>query len=90
LKSYEPGNILLIHLDFAKTSARFNKKRRVFNKLARFVSYEFGNVKCFVYNVTDKYIKNPVTIPIYNTIFLADDETKIPPNYLELLNGTKN
>ena len=90
LKSYEPGNILLIHLDFAKTSARFNKKRRVFNKLARFISYEFGNVKCFVYNVTDKYIKNPVTIPIYNTKFLADDETKIPPNYLELLGGTKN
>ena len=90
LKSYEPGNILLIHLDFAKTSARFNKKRRVFNKLARFISYEFGNVKCFVYNVTSKYIKNPVTIPIYNTKFLADNETKIPPNYLELLGGTKN
>jgi hypothetical protein len=57
LKSYEPGNILLIHLDFTKTGARFNKKRRVFNKLARFISYEFGNVKCFVYNVTSKYIK---------------------------------
>jgi putative cell wall-binding protein len=53
LKSYESGNILLIHLDFAKTSTRFNKKRRVFNKLARFISYEFGNVKCFVYNVTN-------------------------------------
>ena len=90
LKNYEPGNILLIHLDFAKTSAKFNKKRRVFNKLARFISYEFGNVKCFVYNITEKYIKNPVTIPIYNTKFIADNELSIPPKYRELMGGTKN
>ena len=90
MKSYEPGNILLIHLDFAKTSAKFNKKRRVFNKLARFISYDFGNVKCFVYNIAERYIKNPVTIPIYNTKFLADNESSIPPKYRELMGGTKN
>jgi hypothetical protein len=28
LKEYEPGNILLIHLDFSKTSSKFIKKRR--------------------------------------------------------------
>jgi hypothetical protein len=26
LKNFEPGNILLIHLDFAKTDSRFAKK----------------------------------------------------------------
>jgi hypothetical protein len=31
-------NILLIHLDFSKTSNRFNKKRRNFNKLAKFIA----------------------------------------------------
>jgi hypothetical protein len=31
LREYEPGNILLIHLDFSKTSSRFTKKRRNFN-----------------------------------------------------------
>jgi hypothetical protein len=59
LKDYKPGNILLIHLDFSKTASRFIKKRRTFNKLARFISYDFGNVKCHVYNVTEKYIKIP-------------------------------
>jgi hypothetical protein len=64
LKEYEPKNILLIHLDFSKTSNRFNKKRRNFNKLAKFIAYEFGNVKCNIYNI-EKHIKNPITIPIY-------------------------
>jgi hypothetical protein len=35
LTDYEPGNILLIHLDFSKTQDKFNKKRRTFNKLAK-------------------------------------------------------
>jgi hypothetical protein len=38
LKSYEPGNILLVHLDFAKTSAKFNKKEEcLINLLALFL-----------------------------------------------------
>jgi hypothetical protein len=67
LKNYEPGNILLILLDFVKTGSRFAKKQRTFNKLAKFISYDFGNVKCHVYNVIEKHISNPITIPIYYT-----------------------
>jgi hypothetical protein len=52
LKDYEPGNILLIHLDFSKTSNRFTKKREIFNKLARFISCYFGNMKGHVYKET--------------------------------------
>jgi hypothetical protein len=89
LKDYKPGNILLIHLDFSKTANRFTKKRRNFNKLARFISYEFGNVKCFVYNV-EKQIKNPITIPIYYTKYVAENEESIPKNYNELLRNAKN
>jgi hypothetical protein len=73
LKDYELGNILLIHLDFSKTSNRFTKRRRNFNKLARFISYEFGNVKCHVYNI-EKHIKNPITIPIYYTKYVAENK----------------
>jgi hypothetical protein len=47
LRDYKPGNILLIHLDFAKTGSKFTKKRRTFNKLAKFIYYDFGNVKCY-------------------------------------------
>ena len=90
LRDYKPGNILLVHLDFAKTKSRFSKKRRVFNKLAEFISYDFGNVKCNVFNVTDKYVKNPVTLPIYYTKYLAENEKSIPQRYRELFRGIMN
>jgi hypothetical protein len=89
LKEYKPGNILLIHLDFSKTSNRFSKKRKKFNKLAKFIAYEFGNVKCFVYNI-EKHIQNPITIPIYYTKYIAENEKSIPEKYRELLNTAKN
>jgi tRNA U34 5-carboxymethylaminomethyl modifying enzyme MnmG/GidA len=90
LKNYEPGNILLIHLDFAKTASRFAKKRRTFNKLVRFISYDFGNVKCYFYNVIERHIKNHITIPIYYTKYIAENERSIPPKYKELLGSVKN
>jgi hypothetical protein len=89
LKEYEPGNILLIHLDFSKTSNRFSKKRRNFNKLAKFIAYEFGNIKCYIYNI-EKHIKNPLTVPIYYTKYIAKDENSIPEKYEELLDTAKN
>jgi hypothetical protein len=90
LKNYELGNILLIHLDFAKTGSRFAKKRRTFNKLARFISYDFGNVKCYVYSVIERHIKNPITIPIYYTKYIAESERLISQKYKELLGSVKN
>jgi hypothetical protein len=90
LKNYEQGNILLIHLDFVKIVSRFTKKRRNFNKLARFILYDFGNVKCYVYNVIESYIKNPITIPIYYTKYIAENERSIPQKYKDLLESVKN
>jgi hypothetical protein len=90
LKNYGPGNILLIHLDFAKTGSKIIKKQRTFNKLAKFISYDFGNVKCHVYNVIKKHIKNPITIPIYYTKYIAENERSIPQKYKELPGSVKN
>jgi hypothetical protein len=89
LRDYEPGNIPLIHLDFSKTSCRFTKKRRNFNKLARFISYDFRNVKCHVYNI-EKHIKNQITIPIYYTKYIAENKKSILNKYKELLHTVKN
>jgi hypothetical protein len=47
-------------------------------------------VKCHVYNVTEKYIKNPITMQIYYTKYLAENENSIPKKYKELLGGVKN
>jgi hypothetical protein len=43
---YEPGDILLIHLDFSKIQEKLNKTRRTFNRLAQFLAYDHGNVVC--------------------------------------------
>jgi hypothetical protein len=74
----------------AKTGSSFAKKRRTFNKLAKFISHDFGNVKCFVYNVIERHIKNPITIPIYYTKYIAENESSIPQKYKELLGSVKN
>jgi hypothetical protein len=90
LRDYKPGNILLIHLDFAKTGSKFTKKRRVFNKFVKFIFYDFGNVKCEVYNIIEDHIKNLIIIPIFYTKYIAESERSIPPRYKELLNSVKN
>jgi hypothetical protein len=47
-------------------------------------------VKCYVYNVIERHIKNPITIPIYYTKYIAENESSIPQKYKELLESVKN
>jgi hypothetical protein len=35
-------------------------------------------VKCYVYNVIEKHIKNSITIPIYSTKYMVENERSIP------------
>jgi hypothetical protein len=49
LFNYVNGNVLMVHLDLSRTPYRFMKRRRRFNALAIFMSYEHGNVKCVVF-----------------------------------------
>jgi hypothetical protein len=46
-------------------------------------------MKCYVYNI-EKHIKNPITIPIYYTKYIAENEKSIPEKYKELLGPVKN
>jgi hypothetical protein len=43
-----------------------------------------------VFNVTDKHVKNPVTLPIYYTKYSAENEIFIPQKYRELFRGIMN
>jgi hypothetical protein len=47
-------------------------------------------VKCHVYNVTEKYAKNYITIPIYYTNYSAENGKPIPQKCKELLGQIKN
>jgi hypothetical protein len=86
--SYQPGDVLLIHLDEGKNNP-FADRRRTFNKLASFIRYENGNVLCFLLmkDHEGKLLKytREIEIPIYDTKLLAPYNEEIPPKYLSLI-----
>jgi hypothetical protein len=56
----------------------------------RFISYDFGNVKYYVYNTNEKFIKIlSQFLFIYCTKYLAKNEEYIPRKYLKLLDRQK-
>jgi hypothetical protein len=96
LFNYKPGNILLIHLDTSKEPTAMQKHRRIFNRLAEFIGYEYGNVRCrilfswlwddldFNADVEDDEIfgaRQSIVIPIYYTKYLAANRQAIPQAY---------
>ena len=73
LKKYQPGDILIIHLDFSKTGAKFEKQRRRFNRLAKFLKYEHGNVRCQLIGSREQLL-----LPIFYTRFVSKDLKTLP------------
>ena len=62
---YKKGDILLMYVDRKKTSYAFEKRRRNFDELGQFISYENGSVK--VKWVTNPEYTDPIRIPIFYT-----------------------
>jgi hypothetical protein len=91
LFKYQPGNILLVHLDEEKTKMKFYKRRRNFDHLAMFVRYEFGNVVCRLLVIVNEgkrgigIMDKSITIPIYYTKFISTDMASIPLAYKKAL-----
>jgi hypothetical protein len=83
LHSYEPGNILYLHLD-DKTRAlsKQMKRTRDFDRLGIFVRYEHHNVVVQLMERIDEVRFNiydePIIVPIYFTRFCAKDINSIP------------
>jgi hypothetical protein len=69
LLGYRRGNVIVVHLDYSKTSRKFEKQRRHWNQLGVFVAYEHGNVKCVVINQGVRAI----CVPVYYTRKIAED-----------------
>lgn len=78
LHYYRNGNILMIHIDNAKTSKKFEKQRRNFNEMAEFIKYKNGNVVCKLLKS-----KESIEIPIMYTKYVSDDIDSIPETYKE-------
>lgn len=98
LDQYKPGNILIVHLDTNKTKSKFEKKRRIFDRLAEFRGYVNGNAKVKLLQpvsiiVEDDQYKKPkkelvsvAIVPLYCTRKISDDAESIPDNVKEVYN----
>ena len=71
---YEPGDILLVHVDESKTPFRFSRPQRQYNYLAEYKYYRHGNVVC---KLLGRGNGRMVEIPIYYTRFYAKDIDEI-------------
>jgi hypothetical protein len=86
LWNYQPNDILMICIEKEKTPHMFDKRRRTFEFLGKFIQYINGNVKVII---VDKYLKTvgkPIEIPIYFTKFVAHEHQPLPQNVLNVLN----
>jgi hypothetical protein len=61
---FKPGDELMIHIPWQKTSQRFAKQRRSFSDLATFIGYEGGNAVVRVKSPPPG-IKDIIVLPIY-------------------------
>ncbi|GHU18501.1 hypothetical protein FACS189472_06930 [Alphaproteobacteria bacterium] len=90
MSSYQPGNVLLVHIPFGKTRQMFKKQRRNFSALAKFVRYEGGNAVVELLkpvSLLGKSRTNPeglvsnIVIPIFFTKIIARRIEEIPDEF---------
>ena len=85
---YEPGNVLLIHLNLSKTPAKHEKQRRKFSNLAIFKEFRNGNAIVDLLRPY-KFMKEYIEIPLMHTRYLCENVDAIPDKYIKyfLLNS---
>jgi hypothetical protein len=86
LWNYKHGDIILISIDTSKSSTKFEKRRRCFDKLGVFQQYLNGNVVAYLLDSDLRTIEIPVQVPIYFTRFCAKNKSQIPKSLLNVLN----
>jgi hypothetical protein len=79
MTDYKVGNILLIHLDLAKTQAKFDPIRRNFNHIGEFQEYLHGNVVCRI--IRHNALNQLVQVPIFYTMKISEDLESMPIKY---------
>jgi len=68
LMRFEPGNILQCALSYGKSGETFNKRRRVFDKLAMFIRYHNGNA---VIRILHPLSHEEIDVPLYRCMYLC-------------------
>jgi hypothetical protein len=89
LLDYQFGNVLLLHVDLAKTPQIFSKKRRFWNRIGEFIEYEGGSVHVKLLgaplvvaqqNGNEVHV-NEIDLPIQYTSLIAKNKNEIPEYY---------
>jgi hypothetical protein len=79
LLNYHEGQLLAVHLEFGKTSDKFTKRRRNFDRTATFIEYQNGNA---VVKLTKPVLIGgkrvyKIEMPLYFTIPITEEENHL-------------
>jgi hypothetical protein len=80
-QGYQPGNILMIHIPWEKTSGMFKKQRRNFSELAEFLGYDGGNADVKLLKQIPQLGKQRLVIPVFYTKLVAKDMDDLEEKY---------
>jgi hypothetical protein len=72
LSNFQPGNVLMIHIPWAKTDKKFMKQRRNFSVLASFEKYEGGNAVVNLFHDIPS-LKTRLVLPLFYCVKVADN-----------------
>jgi hypothetical protein len=81
LLSYQPGFILQVHTEKDKTPAKFEKRRRYWDRLAEFITYDHGSALVRLLQPiqwTGNQRVHEFQIPLYHTRFIAKNINEVP------------
>jgi hypothetical protein len=76
---YTTGNILLVHFDESKTGKKFDKHARQYRDLCEFLFYD--NKLAVVLPLDSE---ESLTVPLYDTVKIANSWTTLPEKYKKL------
>ena len=78
------GNIVIVHMELGKVASKFEKKRRIFDRLGVFQEYVHGNVRVKIsppVQISSGTYRNEVLVPEYCVRFVADSIDTLPEKY---------
>ena len=84
LPKLKQGNVVIVHLELGKVAGKFEKKRKIFDRIGIFQEYINGNVRVKVsppVQISSGSWRDDVLVPEYCVRFVADNINSLDEKY---------
>ena len=78
------GNFVIVHLELGKVAGKFEKKRKVFDRIGIFQEYVNGNVRVLVsppVQISSGSWRTDLLVPEYAVRYIAESIDTLPEKY---------